>query len=75
MLKKKTDLKKTSITFRVSSDLYNRYQKLKKDCRIYGYVFALQDDIEKVIEKEVQKAERELDELAGKNTINADNQN
>jgi len=71
MLRKKTDMKKTSITFRVSSDLYNRYQKLKKGCRKYGYIFTLQDDIEKIIEKEVQKAEKELDELAG----NADNQN
>ncbi len=75
MLKRKTDMKKISITFRVSSDLYDRYQKLKKDCRKYGYVFALQDDIEKVIEKEVQKAEKELDELAGKDAVHADNQN
>ncbi len=75
MLKKKTDLKKISITFRVSSELYERYQKVKKKCRKHGYIFALQEDIEKVIEKEVQKAEKELDELAVKDAVHADNQN
>jgi len=60
MLKAKKEIKKVAITFRVSSELYERYQSVKQLSRTKGYIFTLQDDIEKFLEKHIKEAEIKL---------------
>ncbi len=66
MLKAKKDEKKVAVSFRISEELYLRIKNLKTMSRSKGYVFSVQHEIEKFLEKQVKEAEdklRNIDDL------------
>ncbi len=66
MLKAKKDEKKVAVSFRISEKLYLRIKSLKTMSRSKGYIFSVQHEIEKFLEKQVKEAEdklRNIDDL------------
>lgn len=60
MLKAKKDEKKVAVSFRISENLYTRMKNLKALSKSKGYIFTLQYEIEKYIEKQIKEAEDKL---------------
>lgn len=63
MLKAKKDEKKVAVSFRISEDLYVRMKKLKTLSKTKGYIFTVQAEIEKYLEKQVKEAEEKLQNM------------
>ncbi len=67
MLKPKKESKKVAVSFRISEDLNNRMKNVKELSRTKGYIFTLQNEIEKFLEKQIREAESELKEIDDSN--------
>jgi predicted DNA-binding protein len=60
MLKAKKEDSKVAVSFRISKELYLRIKNLKNESRAKGYIFSVQQEIEKFLEKQVKDAEDKL---------------
>jgi len=63
MLKEKKETKKVAITFRIASETYERLKAVKQLSRSKGYIFTLQGELEKFIDRHIKEAKDKLKEI------------